>query len=271
MISGLKNGLAALLSTSPLCNLSVLLSSCATVFLLVFTLSAVAQTPQKNNDLLVAAAADLTGIEQPVTEIFQRITGRKAKFVLGASGMLARQIEQGAPYDVFLSANERFVADLAKSGRLEPDSVRVYAYGRLGLWSRDAAVTRIEQLRDRRVVHLAIANPAHAPYGAAARQLLESEGLWKAVESKVVFGEDVRQALQFAESGNADAVITAWSLVFERGGILLPDSGHSPIRQAGGVVAGRPDEAAARRFLDLLASDEGRRILAAHGLGLPER
>ena len=86
-----------------------------------------------------------------------------------------------------------------------------------------------------------------------------------------MFGENVRQALQFAESGNADAVITAWSLVFDRGGVLLPDSGHSPIRQAGGVVGGRPDEAAARRFLDLLASDEGRRILAEHGLGVTER
>ena len=185
--------------------------------------------------------------------------------------MLARQIEQGAPYDVFLSANERFVTDLAKSGRLAPDSVRVYAYGRLGLWSRDGAVTRLEQLRDRRVVHLAIANPASAPYGAAARQVLEGTGLWKAVESKVVYGENVRQALQFAESGNADAVITAWSLVFERGGVLLPDGGHSPIRQAGAVVAGRPDEAVARRFLDLLGSEEGRRILGAHGFGLPEK
>lgn len=203
--------------------------------------------------------------------MFQKRTGRKARFVLGASGLLARQIEQGAPYDVFLSANERFVADLAKSGRLLPASARVYAYGRLGLWSRDGSVTRLDQLRDRRVVHLAMANPASAPYGAAARELLESAGLWAAVEPKVVYGENVRQALQFAESGNADAVITSWSLVFERGGILLPASGHAPIRQAGGVVAGRPDEAAALRFLDLLASDEGRKILAGHGLGLPEK
>jgi molybdate transport system substrate-binding protein len=201
--------------------------------------------------------------------MFRSITGRKAKFVLGASGLLARQIEQGAPYDVFLSANERFVADLAKSGRLVPASVRVYAYGRLGLWSRDGSLTRLEQLRDRRIVHLAMANPASAPYGAAAKELLESAGLWPAIETKVVYGENVRQALQFAESGNADAAITAWSLVFDRGGILLPDSGHKPIRQAGGVVAGRPNEAAAQRFLDLLASGEGRKILAAHGLGLP--
>lgn len=203
--------------------------------------------------------------------MFQKVTGRKARFVLGASGLLARQIEQGAPYDVFLSANERFVADLAKGGRLAPDSVRVYAYGRLGLWSRDGSVTRLEQLGDRRIVHVAIANPESAPYGAAARQLLKSAGLWQGVENKVVYGENVRQALQFAESGNADAVITAWSLTFDRGGILLPDSGHAPIRQAGGAVAGRPNEAAARRFLDLLVSDEGRKILAGHGLEVVEK
>ncbi|HEY1207342.1 MAG: molybdate ABC transporter substrate-binding protein [Bryobacteraceae bacterium] len=269
MTSGPKSGSAALLSTVPLCNLSALLSSSIPLLLLLSTSCAVAQIPQRNSDLLVAAAADLTGIEQPVTEMFRSITGRKAKFVLGASGLLARQIEQGAPYDVFLSANERFVADLAKSGRLVPASVRVYAYGRLGLWSRDGSLTRLEQLRDRRIVHLAMANPASAPYGAAAKELLESAGLWPAIETKVVYGENVRQALQFAESGNADAAITAWSLVFDRGGILLPDSGHKPIRQAGGVVAGRPNEAAAQRFLDLLASGEGRKILAAHGLGLP--
>jgi molybdate transport system substrate-binding protein len=197
--------------------------------------------------------------------MFERATGRQARFVLGASGMLARQIEQGAPYDVFLSANERFVTDLAASGRLLPDSVRVYAYGRLGLWSKNGSFRRLEQLRDARMVHLAIANPANAPYGAAARELLRRAGLWEEIESRVVYGENVRQALQFAESGNADAAITAWSLVYDRGGVLLPEGGEAPIRQAGGVVAGRPDEAAARRFLDLLGSEEGRKILAGHG------
>jgi molybdate transport system substrate-binding protein len=213
----------------------------------------------------------LAGIEQPLDHLFRRSTGGGARFVLGASGMLARQIEQGAPYDVFLSANERFVADLAKQGRLLPSSVRVYAYGRLGLWSRDGSVTRIEQLREGRVVHVAIANPANAPYGAAAKEALENAGLWSAVSGKVVYGENVRQALQFAESGNADAAITAWSLVFDRGGVELPATGHAPIRQAGGVVAGGAHQVAAQRFLDLLASGEGRKILAAHGLGLPEK
>ncbi len=257
---------AALLSTFSLCNLSVLLSSSTAALWVAFALPACAQTPQKTNDLLVAAAADLTDLEQPVTQAFLKATGRRARFVLGASGMLTRQIEQGAPYDVFLSANERFVSDLAKSGHLLPDSVRVYAYGRLGLWSRDGTVTSLDQLRESRIVHLAIANPANAPYGAAAQELLEHEGLWPAVKAKVVYGENVRQALQFAESGNADAVITAWSLLLNRGGISLSDSAHSPIRQAGGIVAGRPYQADARRFLDFLAGPEGRQILTAHGL-----
>ena len=221
--------------------------------------------------MLVAAAADLAGIEQPVREAFARLAGVRVRFILGASGLLARQIEQGAPYDAFLSANERFVAELAKAGRLEPNSVRTYAYGRLGLWSRNGAVKRLEQLRETRFLHLAIANPAHAPYGMAARELLERGGLWQPLQPKVVYGENVREALQFAESGNADAAITAWSLVCDRGGILLPDSGHAPIRQAAGVVAGSPNAPAARRFLEFLSSDEGRRILEARGLGVPPK
>jgi molybdate transport system substrate-binding protein len=260
------SGLAAPLSTSPLSKLSLLLSSCLAA---LFALPGAAQNLPGKSELLVAAAADLTGIEQPVNREFERQTGVRVRFILGASGMLARQIEQGAPYDVFLSANERFVTDLVKSGRLDPKSVRVYAYGRLGLWSKDGAVKRVDQLREGRFLHLAIANPAHAPYGMAARELLEREGLWKALQPKIVYGENVRAALQFAESGNADAVITAWSLVFNRGGILLPDTDHAPIKQAAGVVAGRPNVALARRFLEFLGSEAGRLILTTHGLSAP--
>ncbi len=184
--------------------------------------------------------------------------------------MLARQIEQGAPFDVFLSANEAFVEQLANAGRLDPASVRVYALGRLGLWSRDGKLRNLEELRNSRVLHVALANPAHAPYGTAARQLLQRRKLWKALEPKAVYGENVRQALQFAESGNADAVITAWSLLFDRGGVPLPAE-HDPIRQSGGAVTGRPHQAAARRFMEYLGSAEARKILETHGFGVPER
>jgi molybdate transport system substrate-binding protein len=217
----------------------------------------------------VAGAADLAGVQDLLAKGFEEVSDQRVRFTLGASGMLARQIEQGAPYDVFLSANERFVDELVKAGRLEPGSVRVYGLGRLGLWSKGGAIREAGQLRGAGVLHLALPNPVHAPYGVAAKEFLQRRGLWGALERKVVYGENVRQALQFAESGNAEAVITAWSLVFDRGGVLLAAGEHAPIRQSGGVVTGRPHAAAARRFLEFLGSERGRRILEAHGFSVP--
>ena len=179
--------------------------------------------------------------------------------------MLARQIENGAPFDVFLSANQQYVKELADAGVILPDSVRDYAKGRLGLWSTGRRL-RFEDLGKIAITHLAIPNPAHAPYGVAARQALERRGLWNALQSKVVYGENVRQTLQFAESGNADACITAWSLVLNQGGILLPENWHDPIRQTGGVVARSRKLPLARKFLDLLATPEGRKLLEKFGL-----
>lgn len=234
-----------------------------------FLLFSLPAYPQAKTELIAAAAADLAALQEPLAHGFERSEGLKIRFTIGASGMLARQIEQGAPYDLFLSANESFVKDLVNAGKLVPDSVRVYAFGRLGLWSKTGAVKTLAGLTDPAVLHVSIANPTHAPYGAAAREMFERLGLWNQLEKKIVYGENVRQALQYAESGNADAVVTAWSLVYDRGGILLSDSAHKPIRQAGGIVSGRPEQAAARRFLAFLAGPEGRKILIDHGLTVP--
>jgi molybdate transport system substrate-binding protein len=236
------------------------LSTCIAAVLLALAL------PAQAAELLVAAAADLAPVEQPLAQAFQRATGTRIRFVLGASGMLSRQIEQGAPYDVYLSADEKLVADLAASGRLARDSVRTYACGRLGLWSKRRTFTGLYQLRDKTLLHIAIPNPVHAPYGAAAKRMLEDQGLWKELQPRIVYAENVRQALQFAESGNADAVVTAWSLLAGRGGLLLPEALHPAIRQGGGVVASTKHAAEARAFLDFLAGKEGRAILEAHGL-----
>lgn len=193
------------------------------------------------------------------------------KFVLGSSGLLARQIAQGAPYDVFLSANEKFVRDLAEAGRLAPGTVRVYALGRLGLWSGGGGIRRLGDLRQAGVLHIAIPNPTHAPYGLAAVEALKNEGIWKDVEGKAAYGENVRQALQFAESGNADAVLTAWSLLKGRpGAVLIPDDRHAPIRQGCGVVAGTAHGAEARRFLEFLGGREARGILESYGFAVAE-
>ena len=141
--------------------------------------------------------------------------------------MLARQIENGAPYDVYLSA-------------------RVYGLGRVAIWSKDGSIGKLSDLGS--VRRLSLPNPAHAPYGVAARQALEKEGIWKSLEARIVYAENVRQALQFTESGNVDAAITAWSLVFDRGGILIPAGLHAPIRQAAGVVAASSNRTLLSRY-----------------------
>lgn len=225
-----------------------------------------AAVPVPGAEILVAAASDLASVEQGLGTAFEKATGDRLRFVLHSSGMLARQIQNGAPYDVYLSANEQYVKELVSSGDLVAGTVRLYALGRLGLWSKDGSVRRVEDLLSPEVLYVAIANPGHAPYGVAARRALESRGLWKSLKPKVVFAENVRQTFQYGDSGNADAIITSWTLVFDKGGVMLPAEWHAPIRQAGGVLkrSGQPE--AARRFLEFLAGEQGQAVLVEHGL-----
>jgi molybdate transport system substrate-binding protein len=218
-------------------------------------------------DLIVAGASDLAPLTLALEQGFERAAHTKVRFTLASSGSLAKQIENGAPFDVFLSADERNVKELVAGGHLDADTV-FYATGRLGLWSKDGRVRSLEDLKRASVIHLAIANPEHAPYGIAARKALETQGLWSEVQPKIVYGENVRQAMQFAESGNADAVITSWTLLIGRG-VLLPAEWHDPIRQTGGVVKGSGQAALARQFLKFLTGAEGRKILQSGGLFPP--
>ncbi|MGH9667119.1 MAG: molybdate ABC transporter substrate-binding protein [Bryobacteraceae bacterium] len=214
----------------------------------------------------MAAASDLAPLRAPLTGGFQRLTGQTLRFTIGSSGELARQIRSGAPYDVFLSANEKYVKDLSASGFLDPASLTVYAHGRLAIWSKTGEYKTLGDLLKPTALHVAIANPKFAPYGGAAREVLENRGLWRQVERKIVYGENIRETLQYAESGNADAALVAWSLVFDRGGILLPAAWHAPINQEGGVVARSSERGLARRFMTFLTGPGGSKILAAHGL-----
>lgn len=217
-------------------------------------------------ELIVAAAADLAPLQTPLASAFHRASGQTLRFTIGSSGELARQIRSGAPYDVYLSANEQYVKDLAAAGLLEQASLTVYAHGRLALWSKTGMYKTLPDLLKPQALHVAIANPKFAPYGVAAKQVLENRGLWNRLESKIVFGENIRETLQYAESGNADAAIVAWSLVHDRGGILLPAAWHAPIEQEGGVLSRSSQRALARRFLEFLTGPQGVRILEAHGL-----
>ena len=156
--------------------------------------------------MIVAAASDLAPLEKPLSA---SVPGCTIRYSFGSSGMLSQQIRHGADYDLFLSANERFVDELVSAGAVEPGSKVVYAHGRIGLWSaKNLAFSALAEVRN-----LSIANPDHAPYGQAAKEALIHERIWDRVRPRTVYGENVRQALQFAETGNADAAIVAWSLV----------------------------------------------------------
>lgn len=213
----------------------------------------------------MAAAADLSSVARELGQAFQKESGEAVRFAFGGSGALASQIGAGAPFDVYLSANEQFVKDLAAQGKIVPESVRVYAVGRLGLWSKSGRYRGVRELLGPGMKMLALPNPVLAPYGAAARQVLEGSQAWEALKGRTVFGENVIQALQFAGSGNADAVITAWPLVKGKGGVLLPAGGHSPIRQAAGVVAGGKQRGLAERWVRFLGSRKARELLLEAG------
>ncbi len=218
------------------------------------------------NTLLIAAASDLLPLQQPLSQAIRQATGIEVQFTFAGSGVLARQIENGAPYDLYLSANEAFVRELESRGKLAPGTPAPYASGRLGLWSKSGKWKSLNDLTSPGLIHLALPNPVHAPYGFAAREMLKKLGLWPKLEPRVVYGENVQQTLQFAESGNADACITAWSLLAGKGGVQLPASDHPPIRQVGAVVASSRRQNDARKVLQFLTGPSGRAVFAAHGL-----
>ncbi|MBV8847497.1 MAG: molybdate ABC transporter substrate-binding protein [Bryobacterales bacterium] len=224
--------------------------------------------PASGAELLVGAASDLGTLSDKLGMPASKPLGMRVRFTLASSGDLAQQIANGAPFDVFLSANESYVTDSVKKGYLDGSTVQVYARGKLALWSKSGSVRSLDDLRKPGVLHVAIPDPQHAPYGIAARAALEKSGLWKSIESKIVYGENVRQALQFAETGNADAVITSWTLLQHRG-VLLSEDLYPPIRQAGAVLKSSAQPGAARMFLKFLSSPEGQKILAEGGLFPP--
>ncbi|MGC2661908.1 MAG: molybdate ABC transporter substrate-binding protein, partial [Bryobacteraceae bacterium] len=252
-------------STTLLSDLSAQLSSCGRLLfsLLFLTAFAFAQTT-----LTVAAAADLATLEAPIAAAFRAEHPKDSVvWVTEASGVLSQQIQHGAPYDVFLSANRSFVERLTSSGKVAPDSVMVYAVGRLGVLWKDGKSHPLSDLEQNWVRFLALPNPKLAPYGAAAVESLQHTGIWAKLQDRIVYGENVRQTLQLFESGNADAVITSASLLQGKHPDMIPDSWHQPIRQEAGLVASSAHRDAADNFLKFLKSPAGQRVFARFGFG----
>lgn len=232
------------------------------------------RTKNQPQEITVAAASDLTNAFNELGREFEATNKIKVVFVYGSTGLLTRQIENGAPMDIFAAANVSYIDQLAQEGLIVPDTKQIYARGRITLWTTADSPLKIETVADLarpEVKRIAIANPDHAPYGLAAQQALQRAGIWDAVKPKLVYGDNIRQTLQYGETGNVDVAIVALSLSQQSKGrwVLLPDQLHDPIDQALAVIKTTHNEAAARAFANFVSGPRGREILEKYGFAFP--
>jgi molybdate transport system substrate-binding protein len=230
-------------------------------------------------EIVIAAAADLSSVFPEVASRFEKETGRKVKLNFGSSGQFLLQIENGAPFDVFFSADVQYPQRLETEGLTQPGTLYKYAIGKLVLYVPNNSTLDLSKglhaLLSPEAKRIAIANPQHAPYGRAAVESLKKEGLYDSLQSKFVMGENISQTAQFVQSGAADAGILAHSLVLspqmKNAGhfVEIPDSDHAPIEQAAVILKSSKDKATAALFLDFIRKPEIVRLLSQYGFTLP--
>lgn len=223
--------------------------------------------------VIIAAASDLRFAFTDLGAQFEDATGIDVTFTFGSSGQLKEQIINGAPFDLFASANEQFALDVVDADKGWPETVEPYAMGRIVVMARSEidAPASINELTSDEFARIAIANPTHAPYGIAAREALQAAGIYDEVKSRLVFGENVSDTLQLIESGNVDAAIVALSLVIT-GDVpyeLLSANLHAPLKQSIVVTKTGDNEKNARKFIEFLSSENGRRVMESYGFSLP--
>jgi molybdate transport system substrate-binding protein len=223
----------------------------------------------------VAAASDLALAFKEMGAAFEKKSGRRVVFSFGSSGNFAKQIAEGAQYDLFASANTGYVDEVVKAGACEGETKALYGRGRIALWSKKGGVappTKLEDLTDARFVKIAIANPEHAPYGKAAKEALVSAGVWDRVLPKIVNAENIMQTLQFAQTGNVEVSVVALSLAMtnEEGSyVLIDEAQHKPLDQALVVCKRGGDPQGGKDLSAFIASGEGRAIMIRYGFALP--
>lgn len=230
----------------------------------------------------LAAASDLKFAVEALAAGFERVSGHRLRLVFGSSGNFTSQILQGAPFHLFMSADEDFVYRLADAGRTL-DRGRAYAVGRIGILVPKGGVLKADgelkdlaaALHDGRLQKFAIANPEHAPYGARAREALQHAGLWPAIQHRLVFGENISQAAQFAISGSTQGGIVALSLALSptvgRLGdfALIPEIWHRPLKQR--MVLMKDAPAAARAFYDYIGTPAAQETMVRFGFVMPRQ
>jgi len=228
--------------------------------------------------ITVAAAADLKFAMEEVAAYFRSShPDDVVDVIFGSSGKAHTQIQQGAPYDLYFSADESFPQELIERGLSASPKVIPYALGRIVLWSNtlDASKMTLESLVNPEIIHVATANPAHAPYGRRGVEALKAAGVWERVEPKMVYGENITQASQFVQSGNAQVGIIALSIAMapelsSKGGyFLIPDELHEPLKQGFIITKRAENNALAHKFADFMNSQEARSVMIRYGFVLP--
>lgn len=233
-------------------------------------------TPLRADEVQIAVAANFTAPMQKIAAEFERDTGHKVTLAFGATGKFYAQITNGAPFDVFLSADDETPARLEKEGYGVVGSRFTYAIGRLALWSAQEGKVdaKGEILKNGAFQHLAIANPRTAPYGSAAIEVMQKMGVLAALQAKFVQGENIAQTYQFAVSGNAEIGFVSLSQIWKDGKIssgsawIVPSNMHEAIRQDAMLLARGRDKRAASALLSYLRGEKARAIIKSYGYDL---
>lgn len=231
-------------------------------------------------EITVAAAADLSAALPEIVAKYKNQTGHDVALTFGSSGNLTTQIRNGAPFDVFFSADEEYPKQLIAEGLADPNDLYRYAVGRLVLWVPNDSPLDLEKLGmrallDTTIKKIAIANPQHAPYGRAAEAALRHDGIYDQIAAELVLGENVSQAAQFVESGNAQAGLIALSHALapamkSKGRYwLVPLGSYPTLNQAAVVLSHSKRQEAARKFLEFVHSPEATSLLASYGFSFP--
>jgi len=235
-----------------------------------------AQPVYASEKLTIAAASDLRYALDDIIALFQQQQpAAEVRVIYGSSGKISTQIRHGAPYDVFFSADIQFPEQLYAEGHAVTQP-QLYALGRIVLWSprQNMAGIDLSQLTTMPFRRLAIAQPAHAPYGQRAKEALQAAGVWAAVEPKLVYGENIAQTAQLAQSGGADIAIIALSLakfpeLAKQGYQLIPAELHQPLTQAYVITRHGADNSTAQKFTAFMTNKEVLAIMQGYGFELP--
>jgi molybdate transport system substrate-binding protein len=224
----------------------------------------------------VAAAADLRFAFEEIAATFEQQCGCDVVLTFGSSGTLASQIQEGLPADLYFSANVSYVEELEEKSLILRETKQLYAIGRIVLAYNRAAdldVDDLADLRDPRIRKVAIANPAHAPYGVAAKEALEATGMWDDVSPRLVLGDNASQAAQFVQGGDASVGILPLSLAVglknDLSYTLIDDSLHAPLRQVAVVLKRSRQPELAKAFLEFVNGEQGRPVMRKYGFVLP--